>query len=81
VEKSRFTIEQLHAAHEFRFVEDRNDRLSVCEVATTLYHALPDVEDYSIMQNILDDYINSGDGYWADELVEIFEFTIWEGKV
>lgn len=79
--KSKFTVEQLHAAHEFEDVEDETDQLAVCAMVHALHHALPITDDGSTLEHLLSDYINTGDGYMANELVRIFEETIWEGKI
>ncbi len=77
----RFTTEQLHAAHTFKFVEDNTDQMAVCEVAKKLFEGLPNREDHSFIEHLLENYMNTGDEYMTDELVAVFETPIWTGEV
>jgi hypothetical protein len=79
-QKYDFTVEQLRAAHEFVYVKDEDDQLAVCEMAHILKHAFPRTNG-DTLGHLFDNYINAGDGCMADELVLIFEETIWKGKV
>lgn len=77
----RFTIEQLHAAHKFKFVKDNTDQMAVCEVAKELFEGLPNKGDHSLIEHLFENYMNIGDEYMTDELVAVFETTIWTGEV